>query len=154
MLKKKIGYLFFILFLFITVFIFVNSIRDAAQSSSQSHVVVKVTKAIIKTVKPDKEIDNDILTHFVRKLAHYTEFFFQSAALGGFIYCITKRFNVIYILFSGLFTACCDELIQLFSDGRSAQVSDIFIDFSGCVTAALIYSSIYFLVRIKVKERG
>ena len=40
-------------------------------------------------------------------------------------------------MLGGLLTALTDETIQLFVPGRSGQVTDIWIDFSGVMTAFL-----------------
>ena len=72
---------------------------------------------------------------FVRKLAHFSEF----ALLGALITCaalchmwsLSARVTV-SVLCSGL-CAVMDEFHQLFVSGRSGQLKDVAIDFSGAV---------------------
>lgn len=154
MLKKRICYISFVLFIFVTLFIFFNSYQDAAESSSQSSRIVDTVENVIKTVKPEKKIDRHNLTHIIRKIAHFIEFFAQAMFFSIFIYCFSEKYNIINILFMGLLTACCDEFIQLSSAGRSGQISDVFVDFSGCITTAVIYTLVYYLMKKKNKKRG
>ena len=42
------------------------------------------------------------------------------------------------MLLAGLLCALCDETIQLFVVGRSSQVSDIWVDFSGILAVAVL----------------
>ncbi len=71
--------------------------------------------------------------HLLRKLAHFGEF----AILGVFLGKSLKGPNV-QMLLAGLLCALCDETIQLFVMGRSSQVSDVWVDFSGILAAAVL----------------
>lgn len=122
----------------ITVFIFSNSLQTASRSSEISGGVQTLLMNMLSwTGLP--------LTHrFVRKAAHFTEFFMQSL----FMTLAAKnsrrglKNGAVYVAFGGLLTACCDEFLQLFSAGRSSQVSDVFIDFFGTVAAIAAVSLI------------
>ena len=149
MKRKTIGYISLILFIFVTLFIFFNSSQDAVQSSSQSSRIVDTVEKVIKTIKPEMNIERHNLTYIIRKLAHFIEFFAQGFFFSIFIYCFSKKYNIINILFIGLLTACYDEYIQLSSAGRSGQISDIFVDFSGCILAAVLYTIFYFSMKEK-----
>ena len=128
-----------IILLIITVlwiaFIFSNSIKNAEQSTNASNFVIKMLKAMFG--------DNiEFLKNIIRKLAHFAEF----SVLGMLLKLVKNRFekekiSIINIMFVGLFCALCDETIQLFSEGRSGQISDVWIDFSGIlfgITAVLL----------------
>ena len=69
--------------------------------------------------------------HLLRKLAHFGEFAVLGVLLGQSLGGACVR-----VLLPGLLCALCDETIQLFVAGRSGQVSDIWVDFSGIVAAA------------------
>lgn len=69
--------------------------------------------------------------HLLRKLAHFAEFAILGVLLGK-----SLRGTVTRMLLAGLLCAVCDETIQLFVVGRSSQVSDIWVDFSGILAAA------------------
>lgn len=67
--------------------------------------------------------------HMIRKAAHFAEY----AVLGGLLFGATaggKR-SPAFPPLMGLLTAMTDETIQLFSEGRSGQISDVWLDFSG-----------------------
>ena len=51
-------------------------------------------------------------------------------------------------MLGGLLTALTDETIQLFVPGRSGQVTDIWIDFSGVMTGLLVGFILLGLVRM------
>ena len=51
------------------------------------------------------------------------------------------------VLIHGLFTAILDETVQLFVDGRSGEVLDVLIDFSGVLVSVLIMT--FFIKRKK-----
>lgn len=83
------------------------------------------------------------LVHFlVRKAAHFTEYFI----LGTLLSLTVREAKWQRVLLSpwlmGTVVACCDETIQLFSDGRAGQITDVMIDssgvFTGCVILAVI----------------
>lgn len=69
--------------------------------------------------------------HLLRKLAHFTEFAILGIFLGK-----SLRASTTDVLLAGLLCALCDETIQLFVMGRSSQVSDVWVDFSGILAAA------------------
>ena len=76
----------------------------------------------------------------VRKAAHITEFLILGILLTvGFLDRIYDRFARFAIpALTGLFVAFIDETIQLFVVGRSGEVRDIWIDFSGVILGTLI----------------
>lgn len=92
-----------------------------------------------------------ILTqHIVRKLAHFSEF----AAVGGLLlscaYCFDRmrpQRYAVQVLFAGLSAALIDETIQLFIEGRAGMIADVWIDFAGVVTGALLLLAFYAVYR-------
>lgn len=148
MKKKTVKIIFAFLFILMTVFIWNNSAKDAIESTNQSSGFVKFF------LKSGICSDTDTATVIVRKLAHLTEFFMQSAFLSV---CLFKDFpkKLIYVLFSGLLTACVDEFIQSFFEGRGSLVSDVFIDFSGTVFCVIIFVLLWLLIKkFTEKQRG
>ena len=60
----------------------------------------------------------------------------------------------LYPAFAGLLTALTDETLQLFSPGRSAHVTDVWIDFAGCVSGVMLILILkYLLSKHKVRSR-
>lgn len=118
----------------VTVFIFAASSQNGDQSAELSGGLLNFLMNIF-------EKTGITITHlFIRKAAHFTEFFMQSLFLSlSALYSAKgiKKYRV-NIAFAGLLTACTDEFLQYFSVGRSAQVSDVFIDFSGTICALIL----------------
>lgn len=114
------------------LFIWTNSVFSADISGSLSGCAEKVLKILFG--------EDFILSEgALRKLAHCFEFALFGTVLSLFGFeRLEKKLAV--ICFFGLFTAVCDETIQLFSDGRFSSVKDIWIDFAGFAagTAAVL----------------
>lgn len=110
-------------------FIFSNSLRTASASSAQSSAVLSVFLPLLEGLGASPEGFHTLL----RKLGHFTEF----AILGGLLAFRrsarrpTWAGRVSTLLLAGLLAALTDETLQLFSPGRSAQVTDVWIDFAG-----------------------
>lgn len=125
-----------IIFTFITIlwtgFIFFNSFMNGTASTKESNFVLEIVYKILG--------EGSISPALLRKAAHFTEYFILGTLLLKTVWEYKHMiFKVITVpLFFGLFTAVCDETIQLFSEGRSGQVSDILIDFSGVVAGIII----------------
>ena len=85
------------------------------------------------------------MNRIVRKLAHLTEF----TILGGVLYTILRRYitygTVIKTIGLGMLIAGLDEFIQLFSPGRSSQISDILIDTVGVVIGILVVKLVHYI---------
>jgi len=148
MTKKVIRYLSLALFIAATVFIFSNSTQTGDVSGGQSRPFVMFIKGIIGKLL-GVEANDEAVTFFVRKTAHIIEFFMQSAFLCVFLILSARRFLGIYTLFSGLFTACMDEYIQTFSDGRAGMISDVFVDFYGVLIAFVCYAIVFIWLKKK-----
>ena len=132
-------------------FIFINSSLDADTSSRESMGVLEFINNILSSL----EIDLILSENFVRKCAHFAEYF----VLGTLLYYTVGSFTEIQVkklvasLAVGLLTACIDETIQLFSLGRSGQFSDVLLDFFGVCTAVLLFYCITkWVSKIKDKE--
>lgn len=94
--------------------------------------------------------------HFVRKLAHFSEYTAIGMLLTSCAYSF-DRFKpyryLAYVFFAGLGTAFVDETIQLFSEGRAGMITDMWIDFSGVVLGTAIMLLFYFVYqRIRRKK--
>ena len=145
-MKNNKPTIYLLLTIILTAFIFSNSCQTATVSSEQSGRIVGFISSLF-------QFDTHILTVIVRKLAHIFEFFLQAVSASLFVISI-KGFpkHTIYVLFAGLMTACCDEFIQLFFDGRGSMVADIFIDFSGTLLGILLCGTVYFIILKKNKS--
>jgi len=143
-MKKRLP--FIIGAILVTAYIFSNSLKDADASTVSSGRFVDLTMNILQYF--NLFFSSDLVTLLVRKSAHMTEFFVQAVFVAG---SFSKKYKdrIIYILFIGLLTACIDEFIQLFSEGRSGMIADVFIDFSGCIIGMLLCLFVYHFRRNK-----
>ena len=147
--SKTVGIVFLILAIAWSTVIWSFSLKSAESSSVDSNAVKLAVESIIETLFVEKV---DVDTKLIRKLAHFCEF-----AVLGFLSFMTfyfferrKRLELIYYpSLWGLGVAVTDEFMQLFFDGRSAQLSDVLLDLSGVLTVVLFMCVI---VRITNKK--
>lgn len=138
-----------ILTILFVCFIYGNSLMPGDISSLESGFVFDILNTFSKIIG----IDISITEHFVRKGAHFTEY-----AVLGILLMSTKMSyvrnileDIFNVLFLGLFIPVIDETIQLFVEGRSGQISDVILDFSG-VIAGIIITSILCIILNKSKK--
>lgn len=142
----------FILTAGMVTFAFIHSSMPADLSGEESESVMDFLQYIFNFFGFNAELTD----HIVRKAAHFTEY----TAIGMLLVCCAYSFSrtkpyryYSQILFAGLATAVCDETIQLNVPGRSGQITDVLLDFSGVITGAvimLIFYSVYRKIR-KIK---
>ena len=158
-LSKK--YLFFmilsiILAVAINGYIIMHSCLDAAESTKASSQVVEVAEEVVNTVRPDTITaeNHDSFATFIRKAFGHFGLFAVSGILSSLAlylslspYEWSKHYiNVVFSLAFGLMMGIITETIQLAVPGRSGQVTDVLIDFSGYLLGTLILGLIIFLV--------
>ena len=121
------------------VFIFSNSLQIADVSEGASGRVLGILQGILRHLGLP-----------VRKLAHFCEYLLEGFLLMLCLRVYTRHFfkHVSWPMLGGLLTALTDETIQLFVPGRSGQVTDIWIDFSGVMTGLLVGLILLGLVRM------
>lgn len=113
-------------------FIFYNSSQNGEQSSNTSRIFLNFINNFLKSIGSNFTMEGFLL----RKIAHFIEYF----ALGLSLMFTFEAFSgktlkiIVLPLFICLLTAVLDEYTQLFSVGRSSEVRDILINFSGAIT--------------------
>ena len=117
------------------LFIFHNSLQTGAVSSARSQAVTAIVNGVL-----GKFGIGPLTEHVIRKLAHFSEFLLEGFLLMLCLRVYTRRFvrHMSWPVLGGLITALTDETIQLFSEGRSSQVTDVWLDFSGVLTGILV----------------
>ena len=120
-------------------FIYGNSLQNGEESMQTSGAVVEVVKPI---VDPEDQIAEDLFSTIVRKLAHFTEFFWLGMALcgvriGAQAWPRLSRLRASETLFFALLCAVADEFLQSFT-GRTSSVRDVLIDFGGALSGLLL----------------
>ena len=132
------------------LFIFINSSLDADSSTVHSTGVREFVNSLLKSLN----IPIVFSEFFVRKCAHFAEYF----VLGTLLFYAVKSYflkldaRMILSPSFGLVVASIDETIQFFTEGRSAQFTDVLLDLSAVITAFLIFFIISFKID-KIKGR-
>lgn len=134
-----------ILTLCVVAFIFMHSLTPATLSAEESGAVTDWLSKLLPFQLTD---------HIVRKLAHFTEYSVLGFVTSFTVYSFFKKptGGIFIKLFFTLFIAVIDETIQLNISGRSGQVTDVLLDFSGAVTGIII-STLLILIYLLYKKR-
>ena len=139
--RKEQLRLFLRLLLIVTLcFIWGNSLLSRAESAALSGRLAAWLRSIGIPVGE----------HFLRKLAHFTEF----GILGCEITLLLRLRglkglqNLFCSALAALFAAAADETIQVFT-GRSGQLSDVLLDFGGAMMGIVLCSLILYCTEKK-----
>ena len=141
-------------------FIFSNSLKSGSESGEQSSKVHETVNQVASSLGVKEEISEDT----VRKGAHFTEF-----GLLGFLICLCiasvrafrglgdlprlMMWSVLSIPMCALLAAV-DEYLQTFSEGRTAEVADAFLDTAGATVGTAFFLAILWFILIIRKERN
>lgn len=119
-------------------FIFSNSMAVADVSSVSSGRVLQLLQAVLRRLGMPG-LAQRLTMHLVRKLAHFCEYLLE-----GFLLMLCMRVysrhplrHITVPMLAGVLTALTDETIQLFSQGRSSQVTDVWLDSAGVLAGIL-----------------
>ena len=126
--------------------IFRNSLMAASISASAS---IKVTYYLLHILERFGLYANfSIFHHYVRKLAHFTEFaglgFLVTFAMELCPLFKSRLLNFLLFLFA---IPAADETIQRFVAGRSSELRDMLIDGSGFLFGGLICYILFLILR-------
>ena len=120
-------------------FIFSNSMAVAAVSEQSSGKVLHLMQAVLRRLHMSG-LANRLTMHIVRKMAHFCEYMLE-----GFLLMLCMRVysrhplrHISMPMLGGVLTALTDETIQLFSDGRSGQITDVWLDSAGVMGGILV----------------
>lgn len=132
------------------LFIFSNSLQNGTDSGSRSGFAVQLLEGFLRFWGISAEIPE----FFVRKGAHFTEYFILGLLLLSTLRTYSNAWirQIFIPLFWGLAVPVCDEFLQLFVPGRSGQVSDVVLDFSGVVSGMAVLA-VFFLLWEKRKRK-
>ena len=148
----------------INVFIIVHSCLDASASSGSSKGIVDFLKDIVNTFAPNTitESNYDSFTNFIIKAVGHFGLFFISGILTSlaiYLWCNPIKGSKYWMLISitlefGLLMGLITEIIQLNVPGRSGELLDVLIDFSGYLLGFLIIFLILFLIVRRQNKRA
>ena len=147
----------------INAYIIMHSCLDAAESTKASQGVVEVSEEVVNTVSPGTITpeNHDSFATFIRKAFGHFGLFAVSGiltslalylALSPFSWC-KHYMNTMFSLVIGLFMGILTEIIQLSVPGRSGEITDVLIDFSGYLLGTLIIGLILFLIIRKLRKK-
>lgn len=120
----------------IITFIWSNSYQDGTNSIKSSMFFTSNIQPLL--IKLGFHPNLIIMDSYIRKMAHLTEFM----ALGAVIYYTFKQFFKTHIAKKSILLAICiaslDEIIQIYTPGRTAAVADVLLDTVGSIIGILI----------------
>lgn len=147
-MKKKI-----LLFLTLSAacVIFAQSMLPAQTSTVESDAVYDLLTEIMDFFK----INNLFTSLSIRKFAHFFEFAVFGCLLTStcIAYGEKIRKSFFKIFFIMLAVPVADEFIQYFSEGRSSQVSDVILDFCGCILGFAVAAVITEILKHKILRK-
>lgn len=136
-------------------FIFSNSMKIGTVSQGSSGRVLALMQSILRRLG-QPGLAQRLTDHFVRKLAHFCEY-----TLEGFLLMLCMRvytrnyvWHISVPLLGGVLTAMADETIQIFSPGRSSQVTDVWLDSAGVLAGILTALVFMALCRLLFHHRN
>lgn len=132
--KKKICIYVLLVVWLCGIFFFSNQPGNVSIKQSDT-IIYKITDIISTKNIEEKEYISIKWTFFVRKTAHFLEYFI----LGLIIYLVLDiksiKHSLLWAIIISILCASLDEIHQLFVTGRTSQVFDVFIDTIGASIA-------------------
>ncbi|WP_176461776.1 VanZ family protein [Anaeromicrobium sediminis] len=122
--------------------IFAFSSDNAEKSSAKSKAVAQKVVEVAKTISSNNKLTiKGNLEHYIRKLAHMSEYFILA-----FLVCNALKYTglrvqgqIIYSILFVLIYASLDEYHQTFVPGRDGKPFDVFIDSFGGILGICAY---------------
>lgn len=155
--KKQICFLIFaLLSIAVMVSIFLFSSQTAENSAALSGEIKGLLDKILKNYEwLISESGILWIKTYIRKIAHFVLYSLLGAFLSAAIF--NTRIKSILLRLSvsagiAFFYSITDEIHQLFVDGRSGEVRDVLLDFSGALSGIIIVFLIYKTIQIITKK--
>ena len=136
-------------------FIFSNSMAVATVSTGSSGRVLAWMRIILRRLGHPGLADR-LTMHIVRKLAHFCEYMLEGFLLMLCMRVYTRQYvwHISVPMLGGVLTALTDETIQIFSPGRSSQVTDVWLDSAGVLAGILTALVLMALCRLLFNHRN
>ena len=158
---KYFRFVFIIFYIFILYLIFSFSLANAEKSTETSDKTTQIVIDVYDAVTPTKESvterhSMEDIKHFIRKaIGHFLLF----ASLGFFdsliaIFFFKKKLAILLFSFlPGFFVALISEFLQTIAINRGPAISDVFLDYSGYLSAVCIILLITFIIHKNKNKR-
>ena len=159
---KKFPFLPVLLFVWLCV-IWGHSMQPAYVSSNESGTALVYINNVLHI------FGIEVSEFVIRKMAHFSEFMILGILLNANMQKLTKsamqklciictpisrRLTHMTSLLLGVICAMIDETIQLFTYGRSCEVRDVWIDFSGVILGTIIFMLINHALDTRFRNRN
>ena len=135
-------------------FIFSNSMAVAQGARAASGRVLTLLQGALRRLG-HPALAQRLTQHVVRKMAHFCEYMLE-----GFLLMLCMRVysrhplrHITVPMLGGVLTALTDETIQLYSPGRSSQVTDVWLDSVGVLAGILAALVLMALCRLLFHHR-
>ena len=133
-------------------FIWIHSCMGQEESSQESGFIYDLLCPFFELFVGK----GNVTEHFIRKLAHFTEFFGLGLELKLLMKLVLLDTPYILRMINawtlGTMCALIDETIQIFS-GRGPAIADVWLDSAGCLTGVLLMSLIIFVVNKYIRKK-
>lgn len=153
--KKKINYIYLVLYVLSILIVYISSLQSGSVSSSESGWITNFLLKIITNLDFLKlDLDFETLHSIVRKLIGHFGWFFVVGIFGFLTFSpfLENKPKGLWISLSiGVVIAITSELLQFFAIERGPMESDMAINFSGYLTSTLLCFIIY---KIKRNQRS
>ena len=133
-------------------FIWIHSCMGQEESSQESGFIYDLLWPFFELFVGK----GNVTEHFIRKLAHFTEFFGLGLELKLLMKLVLLDTPYILRMINawtlGTMCALIDETIQIFS-GRGPAIADVWLDSAGCLTGVLLMSLTIFIVNRHIRKK-
>lgn len=134
-----------------TAFIFSQSLLSGAVSSAESGTVLRFLQSLFGSTG----FGGWVTEHLIRKTAHFTEYAILGVLLILAVYSFGRlRRSPTVPLFLGLLVPVLDESLQLFTEGRAGQLSDVLLDYAGALTGMALCLLVLILLRRRKRAKN
>ncbi|MFT5874041.1 MAG: VanZ family protein [Clostridium sp.] len=156
LLKRKTIVKIIICVIWVSV-IFYNGTRQGEVSQRSSKEVIKIATMVmnIPTDIDGPSIKFSDVNYFVRKNAHFFQYFILSILICAAIkeFNLNKWSEIFLLLFILLLFPVIDEFIQKYIPGRTSNIFDVIIDFGGGILGLTISIIMHKMHTKKIKVR-
>lgn len=151
----RVGIIFIVLTIALSSFIFIMSSQDATESADTSSGVCEAILSFFDSEYDDATEEQKLqkveaLQFWVRKGAHFSVYcvlaIFAFLAMRSVFTALPFVFSLMYCLLFSI----SDEIHQSFVPGRSCELRDVCIDFSGAILGTIL---IILFLRIILKKK-
>ena len=147
-MQNKLRWLLPVALLLWCVFVFHFSLADATASEATSGRFV----TFFNTVLADMGLSFRFSGVFVRKAAHFTEFFVLGLLALGTAAAFLQKYRLPAAVGFAAVVAVIDECLQFASPGRAPGFSDVLLDTAGAASGAALLWLILFVITKKKKN--